>query len=85
MADGERLAIATALAEEEGDMICLVFGSQAAVQTIRNLSKGGPPRSHIECRIKRALESKTRDIGILWARGHIGIPGMKRPQTNLGR
>ena len=77
VADGERLAIALALEEEEAEMICLVSDSQTAVQTVHNLSKGEPPRSQIECRIKAALKSG-KDIGILWVRGHIGIPGNER-------
>ena len=54
-------------------MIALVSDSQAAIQTIHNLSKGQPPRSQIESRIKEALRSQTRDIGILLVRGHIGV------------
>ena len=75
VADGERLAIALASEEEEVDMIWQLSDSQAAIQAVRNLSKGKPPRSHIECRIKKALLDRTRDIGILWIKGHIGIPG----------
>ena len=58
-------------------MICLVSDSQAAIQTVHNLSKGQPPRSQIESRIKDALRSPNKDIG-LWVRGHIGIPGNKK-------
>ena len=32
-------------------------------------------------RIKVALKSKTRDIGILWVRGHIGIAGNEKANT----
>jgi len=73
--DGERLAIALALEKEEAEMIAIASESQAAIQSIRNISKGVPPRSQIECRIKKALTAGTRDIGILWVRGHIGICG----------
>ena len=78
VADGERLAIALALEEETSNMIALVSDSQAAIHTVHNLSKGQPPRSHIEIHIKNALKSKTRDIGILWVRGHIGIAGNEK-------
>ena len=54
-------------------MIAIVSDSQAAVQSVRNLSKGAPPRSQIERRIKEALRQDTRDVGILWVSGHIGI------------
>ena len=78
VADGERLAIALALEEEDSPMITLATDSQAAVQTIHNLSRGKPPRSQIEARIKKALMSDTRDIGILWVRGHTGITGNEK-------
>ena len=76
VADGERLTMALALEEEESNMVALVSDSQAAIQTIFNLGKGHPPRSHIEARIKAALLHRdTRDIGVCWVRGHIGITG----------
>ena len=76
--DGERLAIALALEEEVSDMIDIVSDSQAAIQTVYNLNRGHRPRSHIECRIKAALKYQTTDIGILWIRAHIGIPGNEK-------
>jgi len=75
VADGERGAIATALETEEYDRLAIAI---AAVRTVHNLSKGAPPRSHIESRIKEALRSNAKGIGILWARSHIGIPGNEK-------
>ena len=50
---------------------------QAAIQTVHGLSRSRLPRSHMESRIKRALNSD-KDIEILWVRGHIGIPGNEK-------
>ena len=35
-------------------------------------------RSHIECRLKAVLKTKSRDIGVLWVRGYIGIDGNEK-------
>ena len=59
-------------------MICLVSDSQVAVKSVHNIRKGHPPHSYIERRIKEALRSQIRDVGILWVRGHIGIPGNEK-------
>ena len=62
----------------ERDMIAIVSDLQTAIQTVHNLTKGRPPRSHIESRIKRVLESSTQHIEIPWVRGHIGIEGNEK-------
>jgi len=59
-------------------MIAIISDSQAAVQTVRNLSRGQAPRSNIKVRIKQALRKETRDIEILLAIGHIGIKGNEK-------
>ena len=78
VSDGERLVIHSALEMEDWDMIGLLFHPQEVIQTVHNLSKGQPPRPHIESRIKAALKSHRRDLGILWARGYIGISGNEK-------
>ena len=62
---------------ESHNMLAIASDSVAVVRTIHNLSKGVPPRSHIERRIKAARRSD-KDIGVLWVRSHIGIPGNER-------
>jgi len=66
--------MALALEKEEAPMIALITDSQAAIQTVLNLGKGRPPRSHIEARTKAALlKHNRRDVWVCWVRAHIGI------------
>jgi len=70
--------------KEPRPMIAIASDSMAAIHTVWNLSKGTPPRFHIERRIKDILASPEKDVGILWTRGHVGIHGNeeadKRPE-----
>ena len=50
------------------------FLVEAALATLRHLANGGTPRSHLEVRMKDALQGD-REVGATWVRGHIGIPG----------
>jgi len=48
--------------------------SVAALATLWNQAEGGTPRSHIEVRLKDALQG-AREVGVVWVRAHIGILG----------
>ncbi|RPB19969.1 hypothetical protein L211DRAFT_852760 [Terfezia boudieri ATCC MYA-4762] len=65
-------------------MVMILSDSQAAAQTVSNLSKGAPPtpRSGIEAEIKRTLVNSTdfKDVRISWGRGHIGIKGIEKAE-----
>ena len=74
VADAELLGICLALeTEHQGRPLVIASDSQAALKTRFNLARGEPPRSGIETRIKDRLEG--REVGALWVRSHIGIPG----------
>lgn len=79
MADGELHAMNLALGTEDSEMLALLSDSQAAIQSIVNMSRGAPLRLGIEVQIKSALtENVTRDIKVAWVRGHIGITGNEK-------
>ncbi|KAF8422185.1 hypothetical protein EV426DRAFT_706332 [Tirmania nivea] len=80
VADGELLAVQRALQKEDRSMVAILSDSQAAIQTISSMSRGAPPRSSIEQEIKEILvqASETRDVKVVWVRGHIGIDGNER-------
>jgi len=59
-------------------MVAIALDSMAAIHAVRNFSKGAPPRSGREKRIKAALKSGKRNVGILWLRRHIGNPGNEK-------
>jgi len=54
-------------------LVGIATDSQAALKSLHNLAQGGHPRSGIERRIKDSLAG--REVGALWVRSHIGIPG----------
>jgi len=55
-------------------MVIIMTDSRSPHQTTPNLSRGAPPRSGIERRIKDALVSRSNhDTAICWIRSHIGI------------
>ena len=54
--------------------IALASDCMAALSTLHDLAEGGPPRTGIEKRLKDAMQGE-REIGSLWVRSHIGIPG----------
>ena len=58
-------------------MICLVSDSQAAIQTVHNLSKGRPPVPTSSAGSKEHSNPR-QETGILWAKGHICIPGNEK-------
>jgi len=75
VADAERMAMALALEKEQDGLLAIASDSMAALATLHHLANGGPPRSHIETRIKDALEHREGEVGALWVRSHIGIQG----------
>ena len=88
VADAERLGLALALEREHPEQpLALASDSQAAISTLRSLSKGAPPRSGIEVRLKDALSRRTGEPGALWVRRHIGIASNERAdrKANLTR
>lgn len=71
--DDELQAIHPTLSTKGSDMITTLSDSQAAVQTVFNMSKGAPPRSGVEADMKSILVeyADENDIRIAWVRGHI--------------
>jgi len=65
-------------AEREPGMLAIASDSQAAITTAHRLSKGEAPRSGIEVRLKNLLMREGREIGVLWVRSHINIPGNEK-------
>jgi len=74
VADVERQAITLALVREVG-MVVIASDRAAAISSVRKLSRGSPPRSGIEARIKAAILGRDGEVGILCVRGHCSIPG----------
>ena len=70
--DADGAAIALALKKEVGP-VSIASDNAAAITSIRKLSRGAPPRSEIEARIKAAMVGSEGEVGILWVRGHCGI------------
>lgn len=66
VAEGELQEIHLALTTEDSDMVAILSDSQAAIQSISNMSKGALPRSGIEADIKTALvqSADRRDVKI---------------------
>ena len=77
VADAERMAMVCALEREPG-MLVIASDSQAAISTVHRLCKGGPPRSGIEVRMKDLLMNQDREVGVLWVRSHMNIPGNEK-------
>ena len=79
VAEAERKGILLSLeALTQDDNIVLLSDSQAAIDTVMNLSLGQPPRSDIELAIKtqlRARNDRDQDTATAWVRAHIQIPG----------
>lgn len=79
VADAERQGILLSLESlRQDDTILLLSDSQAAIDTVTNLSQGQPPRSGIEKDIKKLLNErneKSQDSAISWVRVHVQIPG----------
>ena len=79
VADAERKGIQLSLESlSEDHTVLLLSDSQAAIDTVLNLTKGNPARSGIERDIKRLLnlrQDRGQDTGITWVRAHIQIPG----------
>lgn len=72
-ADAEQMALVCALEwEHQEQPLALASYSLAALTTLCNLAYRAPCRSHIEVRLKEALQEK-REVGTLWVRGHVAI------------
>jgi len=77
-ADAERMTINLACTSE-GSMKFILTDSQAALNSVLNISKGHAPRSGIEIRIKEnLLQRSEEDTAIAWIRSYIGIPGNEK-------
>lgn len=80
VANAERMAMGMALSLQslqQDDTILLLSDSQAAVQTLRSICQGHPPRSGIEIQVKKLLTARlnsSQDSGLAWVCAHIGIP-----------
>ena len=78
--------ISLALENERTATLGIATDSSAALKITLSLSRGAPPRSDIEPRIKRHLSRRHTlhyDTAMAWVRGHTGIEGNRRrsPKT----
>ncbi|KAF8424843.1 hypothetical protein EV426DRAFT_716505 [Tirmania nivea] len=78
VSDGEEKGITLAL-DSDVDKLLILTDSMAGKQAVLNLSKGAPPRSGIEERLKDLLRRRAyQTTAIGWVSSHIGIPGNEK-------